>query len=64
MIIIQLDSFPQLLPEALPFPCHTFCPLKPPCLLISGVTELQIFLTVESWSLNARGVSRRKHSNF
>ena len=45
-------------PTPLAFPFHAFPPLKPPCLLLSGGTDLQIFLTVESWNLNAWAVSR------
>ena len=65
VIRIQLNNFSSTevghdndRPTPIAFLFHAFPPLKPPCLLLSGGTGLQIFLTVESWNLNAWAVSR------
>ena len=65
MIRIQLNNslsaevgYDNGLPAPLAFPFHAFPPLKPPCLLTPSGTGLQIFRTVESWSLNTLAVSQ------
>ena len=47
------------LPTSSAFPFYVFPPVKPPALLILGVPASQIFVTVESWSLNAQVVLRQ-----